>query len=237
MLIGRMRTPVWEALERMRTVVREAFSYGIRHAHCDSMSYDQIRIKPYPVSYRVYFGVANSTRQNACIEMHKISCKSLQKSDWSYGNERKTSPTNHTQFTWLKLWIKEENGVNKVTINLTSHHTGRVTIHFVCEEWRMKKRMRTAELVKIRRMIRGCGVWVNDSYPRSYRVMPYKSHTCTGWCRSYKVEWNKWFFISFLFCNKSYMFTWEKINDKIKKKIILFWNKQIFLVTSRGWIS
>ena len=52
--------------------------------------------------------MAYDTRQNACIEMHKISCKSLQKSDWSYGNERKTSPTNHTQFTWLKLSIKEE---------------------------------------------------------------------------------------------------------------------------------
>ena len=36
--------------------------------------------------------------------------------------------------------------------------------------------MRTAELVKIRRMIRGCGVLVNDSF----RVMPYESHTCTG---------------------------------------------------------
>ena len=40
-----------------RTAVREAFSYGIRHVirhvHCDSMSYDQIRVKPYPVSYRV----------------------------------------------------------------------------------------------------------------------------------------------------------------------------------------
>ena len=142
--------------------------------------------------------MAYDTRQNACIEMQKISCKSLQKYDWSYGNERKTSPTNHTQFTWLKLWIKEQNGVHKVTINLTSHHTGRVTIYFVCK------------LVKIRRMIRGCGVRVNDSY----RVMPYKSHTCTGWCRSYKVESNKWFFIYFLFCNKSYMFTWEKINDK-----------------------
>ena len=34
---------------------------------------------------------------------------------------------------WLKLWIEEENGVHKVTIYLTSHHTGRVTIHFVCE--------------------------------------------------------------------------------------------------------
>ena len=121
----------------MRTAVREAFSYGIRHVirhvHCDSMSYDQIRVEPYPVSYRVYQNMAYDTRQNACIEMHKISCKSLQKSDWSYGNERKTSPTNHTQFTWLKLSIKEENGVHKVTINLTSHHTGHVTIHFVCE--------------------------------------------------------------------------------------------------------
>ena len=27
----------------------------------------------------------------------------------------------------------------------------------------------------------------------------YKSHTYTGLCRSYKVESNKWFFISFLF--------------------------------------
>ena len=154
--------------------------------------------------------MAYDTRQNACIEMQKISCKSLRKSDWSYGNERKTFPTNHTQFTWLKLWIKEQNGVHKVTINLTSHHTGRVTIHFVCEAVAYEKRMRTAELVKIRRMIRGCGVWVDDSY----RVMPYKSHTCTGWCRSYKVESNKGIFISFLFCNKSYMFTWEKINGK-----------------------
>ena len=51
-----------KTLGRMRTPVREAFSYGIRHvirhAHCDSMSYNQIRVKPYPVSYRVYHGVA-----------------------------------------------------------------------------------------------------------------------------------------------------------------------------------
>ena len=37
-------------VERMRAPVREAFSYGIRHwirhIHCDSMSYDQIRVKP-----------------------------------------------------------------------------------------------------------------------------------------------------------------------------------------------
>ena len=60
--------------------------------------------------------MAYDTRQNARIEMQKFSCKSLQKSDWSYGNGRQTSTTNHTQFIWLKLWIKEENGVNKVTI-------------------------------------------------------------------------------------------------------------------------
>ena len=77
--------------------------------------------------------MAYDTRQNAWIEMQKISCKSLQKSDWSYGNERQTSPTNHTQFIWSKLWIKEENGVHKVTIIPTSHHTGRFTIHFVRE--------------------------------------------------------------------------------------------------------
>ena len=72
--------------------------------------------------------MAYDTRQNAWIEMQKISCNSLQKSDWSYGNERQTS-----QFIWLKLWIKEENGVHKVTIIPTSHHTSRFTIHFVCE--------------------------------------------------------------------------------------------------------
>ena len=70
--------------------------------------------------------MAYDTWQNAWIEMQKISCKSLQKSDWSYGNERQTSPTNHTQFIWLKLWTKEENGVHKVTIIPTPHHTGRV---------------------------------------------------------------------------------------------------------------
>ena len=63
----------------------------------------------------------------------KISCKSLKKPDWSYGNERKTFSTNHIQFIWLELWIKEDNGVHKLTINLTSHHIGRVTIHFVCK--------------------------------------------------------------------------------------------------------
>ena len=36
--------------------------------------------KPYPVSYRVYHSMAYDTRQNACIEIPKISCKSLQKS-------------------------------------------------------------------------------------------------------------------------------------------------------------
>ena len=77
--------------------------------------------------------MAYDTRQNAWIEIQKISCKSLQKSNWSYGNERQTFPTNHTQFILLQLWIKEENGVHKVTRILTFHHTGRVTIHFVCE--------------------------------------------------------------------------------------------------------
>ena len=67
------------------------------------------------------------------LKCKKISCKSLQKSNWSYGNKRQTSPTNHTQFTWLKLWIKQENGVHKITIIPTSHHTSRVTIHFECE--------------------------------------------------------------------------------------------------------
>ena len=124
----------------MRTPVREAFSYRIRHVirhvHCDSMSYDQIRVKPYPVSYRVYHGVANYGvwYSAECMNWNeKISCKLLQKSDWSYGNERQTFPTNHTQFIWLKLWMKEENGVHKVTIIPTSHHTGRFTIHFACE--------------------------------------------------------------------------------------------------------
>ena len=60
----------------------------------------------------------------------KINCKSFQKSDWSYGVERKTSSTNHTQFIWLKLWIKKENGVHKVTIILTPRHSCRVPIHF-----------------------------------------------------------------------------------------------------------
>ena len=77
--------------------------------------------------------MAYDTCQNAYFEIQKISWKSLQKFDWSYGNERKMSPTNHTQFIWLKLWIKEENGVHKVTIILTFHRTGRVTIHFVCK--------------------------------------------------------------------------------------------------------
>ena len=107
----------------MRTPVREAFSYGIRHVHCDSMSYDQIRgiIPRIPWCSKIWRMILGR------IVNH------FKKSDWSYGNERKTSPTNHTQFTWLKLWIKEENGVHKIAINLTSHHTGRVTIHFVYE--------------------------------------------------------------------------------------------------------
>ena len=128
-------------------------------------------------------------------KMQKISCKSLQKSDWSYGNERQTSHTNHTQFIWLKLWIKEENGVHKVTIIPTPHHTGRVAIHFVGEVVAYEIEdayCRTGEDTAYDTWL---WVWVNDSY----RVMPYKSHTCTGLCRSYKVESNKWFFISFLF--------------------------------------
>ena len=125
------------------------------------MSYDQIRVKPYPISYRVYLGVAKYGvwySQNACIEMQKISCKSLQKSDWSYGNERKTSPTNHTQFTWLKQWIKEENGVHKGYDKSNVSPYGSC-YHSFCmqKQWRMKKRMGTSELVKIRCMIRGCG--------------------------------------------------------------------------------
>ena len=147
--------------------------------------------------------MAFDTWQNVYFEMQKISCKSLQKSDWSYGNERKVSPTNHTQFIWLKLWIKEENRVHIVTIILTSHHTGRVTIHFVYEAVAYEIEdadCRTGEHTAY--MIRGCGVWVNDSY----RVMPYESHTCTALSWSYEVELNKWFF-TFLFRNKSHIFT------------------------------
>ena len=125
----------------MRTPEREAFSYGIRrvirHVHCDSMSYDQIRVKPYPVSYLVYHGVAKYGvwYSAECMNWNakKTVVNHFKKSDWSYGNERQTSPTNHTQLIWLKLWIKEENRVHKVTIIPTSHHTGRFTIHFVCE--------------------------------------------------------------------------------------------------------
>ena len=102
---------------------------------CDAMKYDQIRGKQrcHYTSYTVggYQNMAYNIRQNAWIEMKKkISCKSFQKSEWSYDNERKTSPTNHAQFIWLKLWIKEKNGVHKVTIILTSRNTCRVTIHF-----------------------------------------------------------------------------------------------------------
>ena len=134
----------------MRAPVREAFSYGIRHwirhIHCDSMSYDQIRVKPWETINRIIlripqYGVWYSAE---CMQWNakKISCKSLQKSIEAMVMKEKRLPqitlsyliktvNNHT--IWLKLWIKEENGVHKVTINLTSHHTGRVTIHFVCE--------------------------------------------------------------------------------------------------------
>ena len=44
-------------LERMRTAVREAFSYGIRHVirhvHWDSVSYDQIRVRPWETIPRI----------------------------------------------------------------------------------------------------------------------------------------------------------------------------------------
>ena len=78
-----------DIIGRMRTPVREAFSYGIRHVirhvHCDLMSYDQIRVKPYRgVAKCGIWYLAECILWNA-----KISCKSLQKSDWSYGNERK----------------------------------------------------------------------------------------------------------------------------------------------------
>ena len=124
----------------MRAPVREAFSYGIRHwirhIHCDSMSYDQIRVKPWETIPRIIPRIPQYGVWYSAESVHWNAQKSVVnyfKIDWSYDNERKTSPTNHTQLIWLKLWIKEENGVHKVTINLTSHHTGRVTIHFVCE--------------------------------------------------------------------------------------------------------
>ena len=67
-----------QILGRMRTPVREAFSYGIRHVirhvHCDSINYDQIRVKPYPVSYRVYRGVAKIWRM-ILGRMHTLKCK------------------------------------------------------------------------------------------------------------------------------------------------------------------
>ena len=123
------------------------------YCYCDSMSYDQIRVKPYRVSYSVYHGVAKYGvwYSAECMNWNakKISCKSL--------------------------------------------HTIRVMLPFisVCEAVPYEMRMRTVESMRIRRMIRGYGVWVNDSYC----VMPYESHTCTGLCWSYKVEWNKWFFL------------------------------------------
>ena len=46
-----------QIIERMRAPVREAFSYGIRHwirhIHCDSMNYDQIRVKPWETIPRI----------------------------------------------------------------------------------------------------------------------------------------------------------------------------------------
>ena len=53
----------WFSIGRMRTPVREAFSYGIRHGirhiHCDSMKYDLMlhwitMNMPYPVPYPVW---------------------------------------------------------------------------------------------------------------------------------------------------------------------------------------
>ena len=61
-------------LERMRTAVREAFSYGIRHVirhvHCDSMSYDQIRVNhtPYHTAYSKIWRMILS-------RMHALKCK------------------------------------------------------------------------------------------------------------------------------------------------------------------
>ena len=48
--------------------------------------------------------------------------------------------------------------------------------------------------------------------------MPYESHTCTALCRLYKVELNKSFF-TYFFRNKSHIFTYEELNDKLKKEI------------------
>ena len=55
------------------------------------------------IIYRVYRGVAKCGVWYSAewTEMQEISCKSFQKSDWSYGNETKMSPINHTQFIWL----------------------------------------------------------------------------------------------------------------------------------------
>ena len=75
-------------IERMRAPVREAFSYGIRHwirhIHCDSMSYDQIRVKPWETIPRIIPRIPQYGVWYSAEYMHwnakKISCKSLQKS-------------------------------------------------------------------------------------------------------------------------------------------------------------
>ena len=197
---------------RMRTPVREAFSYlirhVIRHVHCDSMSYDQIRVKPYPVSYRVWRMILGRMHELKC---KKISCKLLQKSDWSYGNG-KTNVSHKLHSVYLIKTVNKRGERSSQIYDNSNVSPYGSCCHSFC--------MRSSGVWNW-----GCvlpnwwryGVWyVVVGYEWMIRIVPCRiNHTLVqGLCRSYKVESNKWFFISFIFCNKSYMFTKGKINDK-----------------------
>ena len=137
---------------RMHTPVREAFSYGIRHEiryiHCDSMSYDQIRVKPYHVSYRVYHGVAK------------------------YG-----------------VWYSAE-----------------------CMNWNAKNQLSITSKIRLK-----LWQWKTNVSHKSHSVYLIKTVNKRGEGSSQSYDnsdaSNGSLFL-FFFCNKSYMFTKERINDK-----------------------
>ena len=81
----------------MRAPVREAFSYGIRHIHCDSMSYDQIRVKPWETIPRIIPRIPQYAVWYSAECMH-----------WN----AKKSVVNHFK-NRLKLWLWKKNVSHK----------------------------------------------------------------------------------------------------------------------------
>ena len=163
-------------VERMRTAVREAFSYGIRHVirhvHWDSVSYDQIRVRPWETIPRIIPRIPQYGVWYSAECMHWNSKKSVvnhfknRLKLWKW--KKNVSHKSHSVYLMKIVNKRGERSSQSYYKSNVSPYGSVLSFILYGKQWRMKLRMRTAELVKIWPMIRGCAVWVNDSY----RVMP-----------------------------------------------------------------